>query len=269
MDTTDDTLSIDSLEPLNDNIASITVVDEEDALLWDALQMDDSDQGRQVSVNSSLQSQSQYASPSPLTVETASPQTMQENTTLIDNNSSTASSRYTLTGRPSISLYVSCDSMVLSPYQTCIRRHLELFEACPREVEGTTQGRNKPIVLGQVGLRCVHCRDLPPRQRTRGAVYYPSKLEGLYQAGQNMATTHLCETCPNIPAECKKDLLYYKEQKEIAGGGKAHWGSVAANMGVYQEECGLRFRPRLYDGGPIYMESQTQVMQYYTRKYEV
>jgi hypothetical protein len=167
------------------------------------------------------------------------------------SSSSTTHPNHRLTGRPGIILYVSCDGMNLSPFQVLVRQQMELFEATAEEVEATMQGRNKPIVLGQVGLRCIHCKHLPPRQRSRGAVYYPSKLEGLYQAGQNMATIHLCDTCPRIPLELKTELIFLKEQKTVAGGGKVHWAHAGGNLGVYEDEDGLRFKPKLYDGGPI------------------
>lgn len=34
------------------------------------------------------------------------------------------------------------------------RKHMHLFEAKKADVDAGAQGRNKPIVLGQVGIRC-------------------------------------------------------------------------------------------------------------------
>lgn len=44
------------------------------------------------------------------------------------------------------------------------------------DMRGTAQGRNKPIVKGQVGIRCRHCALLPGACRPRGAVYFTSFL---------------------------------------------------------------------------------------------
>jgi hypothetical protein len=77
-----------------------------------------------------------------------------------------------------IGLALSIDSDVLSEYQVLVRQQLEIFEAAPEDVESNTQGRKKQVVLGQVGLRCVHCAPFPVRARGRGAVYYPAKLNG-------------------------------------------------------------------------------------------
>lgn len=74
----------------------------------------------------------------------------------------------------------------LSGYQCLIRSQIEFFEAKEQDMECNAQGRNKPIVAGQVGIRCIACAAIPPGSRPRGAVYFPAKLPGLYQAAQNM-----------------------------------------------------------------------------------
>jgi hypothetical protein len=62
-----------------------------------------------------------------------------------------------------------------------IRKQIELFEALQEDVDAITQGRVRQVVLGQVGIRCRHCALLPPGDRKRGAFYYPSKLNVVYQ----------------------------------------------------------------------------------------
>jgi hypothetical protein len=77
-----------------------------------------------------------------------------------------------------ISLALSCDDEQLSEYQILVRKQLEIFEALQEDVESNTQGRKRQVALGQVGIRCRHCAGYPLRQRGRGAVYYPAKLQG-------------------------------------------------------------------------------------------
>lgn len=89
-----------------------------------------------------------------------------------------------ITGRPPVALYMPCDENSLSEYQCLVRRQIELFEATRHDVESSAQGRNRPIVLGQVGIRCIHCRMLATKRKARGATYYPAKLIGLYQVSQ-------------------------------------------------------------------------------------
>jgi hypothetical protein len=149
-----------------------------------------------------------------------------------------------LAGRHPVALYMSCDEDSLSEYQCLVRNQIELFEARREEVESNAKGRNKPIVLGQVGIRCRHCSMLPPRQRARGAMYYPAKLNGLYQAAQSMASGHLCYHCQHIPVAIRQELLVLRERKSSAGGGKKYWGDGVRIIGVFEDEDGLRFDKR-------------------------
>jgi hypothetical protein len=149
-----------------------------------------------------------------------------------------------LSGRQPQSLYMPCDHDSLSEYQCLVRKQIEIFEARPEDVESNAKGRNKPIVLGQVGLRCRHCRALPPKSRQRGATYYPAKLNGLYQAAQSMASGHLCYHCEHIPIDLRQELLVLRERKSSAGGGKKYWGDGVRILGVEEDESGLRFQQK-------------------------
>jgi hypothetical protein len=87
-----------------------------------------------------------------------------------------------VTGRQAIALYSPSDESRLTSYQILIREQIELFEALPGDVDTTTQGQARRVVLGQVGIRCRHCAFLPAKERKRAAVYYPSRLDVVYQA---------------------------------------------------------------------------------------
>jgi len=143
---------------------------------------------------------------------------------------------------------MKCDHDSLSRYQCIVRKQIEVFEAGQEYVDATAQGRNKPVVLGQVGIRCRHCQMVPVQQRGRGAVYYPSKLTGVYQAAQNMATYHLMgekSGCQHLPEMVRIELLSLnpqKKSKSSAGGGKKYWADGVRVLGVYEDENGLRFR---------------------------
>jgi hypothetical protein len=174
-----------------------------------------------------------------------------------------------LTGRPSIPLYLSCNPDHLSEYQCLIRKHIELFEAGVADVNARVKGRNKPIVLGQVGIRCMHCRRsshnnninnnnmLPhqPRQEEeqpalgniRGSVYYPHTLVGIYQAAQILSQGHLLELCPFlVDTALRRQLVDLKSKKsQSATAGKEYWANTAKALGVYEDQYGLRFEERL------------------------
>lgn len=133
-------------------------------------------------------------------------------------------------------LYLDRDSNSLSPYQCEIRKQIELFAAQRVHVETNAQGRRKPIVLGQVGIRCRHCAMLRPIDRSRGSTYFPSKLDGLYQAAQNMAACHLCSLCKHVPTQVRNEIIRLREKKSSAGHGKQYWADGLKALGVIEDE---------------------------------
>jgi hypothetical protein len=135
------------------------------------------------------------------------------------------------------------DTYELSPYQCLVRKQLEAFEQPPNniDVEETTQGRNRPVVPGQVGIRCRHCAAVRSSPRTRGAVLFPSTLLGVYQSAQNMANTHLIKICKMIPEETRAELIRVRirEQgkktcKSAYGGGRQYWATSLLVLGVVE-----------------------------------
>jgi hypothetical protein len=62
----------------------------------------------------------------------------------------------TTTGR-SYLLYTESDERNLSQYQCMARKQIEIFEATPDDANINAQGRNRPVLVGQVGIRCKHC----------------------------------------------------------------------------------------------------------------
>eukprot|EP00980_Cylindrotheca_fusiformis_P001394 scaffold345_cov134-Cylindrotheca_fusiformis.AAC.5 len=141
-----------------------------------------------------------------------------------------------------VPLHMDCDDEALSEYQCLLRKQIELFEATFDDVQWNAQGRNKSIAMGQVGIRCRHCSRLATWARARGAVYYSTTLNGLYQAAQNMAKNHLCLHCRLIPSDVRTKLLGLRDCKRRAAGGKSYWAEGARVLGVYEAGAGLRFR---------------------------
>jgi len=149
-----------------------------------------------------------------------------------------------LTNRPAIPLSLELDEKTLSPYQCELRKHIELFETQMEDIT-TLQGRNIPIKLGQVGIRCRHCaqhRNAAGRI-SKGGVYYSKSLEGLYQVAQNLSKVHLCSSCPNIPESTKARLAQMQLVNKRASGGKEYWVYGLDQLGVYEDGKILRFRP--------------------------
>lgn len=148
-----------------------------------------------------------------------------------------------LTNRPPVPVYLDYDEQTLTGYQCLLRKQLELFEAGPDEVRGSAQGRNTPISLGQVGIRCRHCASLPKAARNRGAVYYSKTIDGLYQVAQNMSKLHLCKTCHKIPEDTQRMLIKLQKVNNRASGGKEYWAEGLRVLGICEDGNILRFQP--------------------------
>jgi hypothetical protein len=155
-----------------------------------------------------------------------------------------------LAHRASVLLFMDYDEDNLSEYQCFLRQQIEAFEASPDDVKGTAQGRNTPIQLGQVGIRCRHCASLPKAARPRGAVYYSQKIEGVYQVAQNMSKVHVLGRCSQVPDHTKRKLLELKQFNQRACGGKDYWGDGLRALGIYEDGRCMRFRPRAVSVSP-------------------
>ena len=140
-------------------------------------------------------------------------------------------------------LYTSIDDDVLAENQILVRKQIEFFEAELEDVETITSGRRRPIALGQVGIQCRHCAHLPLRQRKKAAVYYPSKVNSIYQAAQNMNVSHLSDSCQHIDEITKNALISFLDNRSSQShGGKQYWASSAKTQGIYETEAdGLRY----------------------------
>lgn len=164
-----------------------------------------------------------------------------------DDAQNTSANKTRLVGHPPKILYMKCDEDELNPFHCIVRKQIELFEADQEHAATNARGRNKAIVLGQVGVRCRHCKVFPPKQRGKAAIYYPAKLDRLYQACQTMAYVHLCETCEHIPNDIRKELLRLRDVKAPGRAGKKYWGDAARVKGAEETDaCGLRFSSEEY-----------------------
>jgi hypothetical protein len=147
--------------------------------------------------------------------------------------------------RSSLPLVLSCstDEIVLSKFQVFLRQHMEAFAATDTDVSSRIRGRHKQVLVHQVGIRCRHCSHIVPHQRAKGAVYFPSSTMGIYQAVQNMCTTHLqCGLCPEMPESIKTEfaqLIGTKTAGSSSSGGRAFWGRCAQQMGLVDTEKGI------------------------------
>ena len=104
------------------------------------------------------------------------------------------------------------------------------------------RGRNKPISLKQVGIRCKHCASLTMSCRKKGSVYFPFTLLGIYQAAQNMASTHFLQENDNENhSQVRLMMIQCMRRKSMLGSGKEFWADAARNVGLLDTTLGIRF----------------------------
>jgi hypothetical protein len=137
----------------------------------------------------------------------------------------------------------STDSLVMTGHQALLRQQIELFRATPDDLSSPARGRNKRIELGQVGFRCRHCAHVPAARRTKGSVYFPATILGLYQAAQNMSSNHIqCGLCPEMPQSLKdKFTELFPTKVQSSGVGRSYWADSAKQMGMIDTDHGIRF----------------------------
>jgi hypothetical protein len=133
------------------------------------------------------------------------------------------------------------DNLKLSEHQVQLRHQIEAFQATDDDISTHTRGRNKPIVLGQVGIRCRHCSHMPVCRRKKGSTYFPATLLGLYQAAQNMSTTHMqCGLCTEMPEAIKIQFTSLLTSKVASSGaGRPYWAQSAKKLGLVDTEDGI------------------------------
>lgn len=141
-----------------------------------------------------------------------------------------------------VSVGLSSDENFVSEYQYVLRRHIEFFEATQDDIASSARGRNKPIALGQVGIRCRHCAHLPRQQRCKAATYYPTKLDRIYQTALNLTRIHLMDACRHVPVIYRQQMQELCACKSFMGTGKEYWSDSAQLCDVVEEEGMLRFR---------------------------
>jgi len=139
-------------------------------------------------------------------------------------------------------LLLPTDAQVLSTYQCLLRRHIEAFEATAEDVKSHSRGRSKAIAVGQVGIRCRHCKGAT----AKGSAYFPSSLLGLYQSAQNMALYHINaqdgSICKDMPINEREEFSTLMSCKSSVGGGKSYWASAGRSIGLVDTPNGILFQ---------------------------
>ncbi len=149
----------------------------------------------------------------------------------------------------------------LSPLHVFVRKQIEIFTATPTELAQPAPGRKQPIQLHQVGLRCIHCRNVPSsmgakKTKVKRAVCYPSAIGRIYHSVSDMKFDHFTH-CKSIPTEVRQTFeslkAASKSSKEKQPKSKSGKGSSSSSTSKYYRDSAARMG--LVDGpaGIIYM----------------
>ena len=149
----------------------------------------------------------------------------------------------------SVQLGLPEDKFWLSELQVYLRCNFaEAFGATEADIAAPMHGRNKPIALGQVGIRCKHCRNDPPTERGQQATSYPSLISGIYNSVQQMLRLHL-DCCMSMPVDVRQKIEQLKMSSSARGGRKQYWVDSAKRLGLVDTPHGIHFGRDPY--GPL------------------
>jgi hypothetical protein len=141
-----------------------------------------------------------------------------------------------------ILLAMPSDHDSLSDRQCYVRSEMvEIFAASTKDVSARHSKGAQKLVAGQVGIRCVHCSHLRPRDRAERAVCYPKSISRIYQTVADMQRFHF-ENCREIPDQVR---MIYKKLKTTrprgVGSPQSYWVSSAKQLGLADTDGGIRF----------------------------
>jgi hypothetical protein len=159
----------------------------------------------------------------------------------------------------SVTLSVPTDVGKLSSQQVWLRHQIAAFAATPEHLATHTRGRTKAVQLGQVGIRCRHCAHLPLISHHKGSTYFPTTVQGFYQAAQNMSSMHLQHgKCHAMPASVKSESESLLTTKGgCSGAGRAYWTNSARELGLVDTDQGIYFKEKVPEHASIVEDSPT------------
>lgn len=183
-------------------------------------------------------------------------------TSPIDDNTTTT----TTNDNKTFLLAAPEDEQILNPIHCFVRRNVEVFAATSEDIAAPAPGRKNRVVVGQVGIRCVHCAHLPQRDRVKRSICYPPNVSGIYHAVSNMKFDHFA-SCKGLDAETRAEFQTLRATCGRKGGGRAaksstgsgrtsaaargttssstaqYYHDSAQNLGLVDTRDGIRFLP--------------------------
>jgi len=139
-------------------------------------------------------------------------------------------------------LAMATDQDSLSDRQCYVRSEMvEIFAASEKDVSSRHSKGAQKLAVGQVGIRCVHCSHLRPRDRAERAVCYPSSISRIYQTVADMQRFHF-EQCREIPMKIRKIYKTLKTTRPRGvGSPQTYWVQSAKLLDLVDTDNGIQF----------------------------
>ena len=134
------------------------------------------------------------------------------------------------------------DKSALSPLRCFLRQNVYAFSATEEDIAVRTP-TTFSVVLGQVGIGCIHCLSLPAKERSNRAVCFPFSIARIYQSVADIQRFHLGE-CKHVPEDIRKKFDELQSQSSKGSKGLAtrqYWITSAKKIGLVDTKRGIRF----------------------------
>lgn len=121
-------------------------------------------------------------------------------------------------------------------------QNIEIFTASQEDVDAPAPGRKHAVSVGQVGLRCIHCRHTTKASdRVKRAVCYPSSIKRIYRTVIDMKLDHFSQ-CKFVPKSLQHHLNELKSVQSRSTGTTMQYFIQAAHiLGMEDAVTGVRF----------------------------
>jgi len=134
------------------------------------------------------------------------------------------------------------DKNFLSPLRCFLREQVCVFSATETDIAIRTP-TTFTVQLGQVGVGCVHCLAVAPKERSNRAVCFPFSIGRIYQSVADIQRFHLGE-CRMMPAAERSRFLQLQSESAKGSRGLAtrtYWIDAAKKIGLKDGTSGMFF----------------------------
>mmetsp|Transcript_21118 Transcript_21118/g.42281 ORF Transcript_21118/g.42281 Transcript_21118/m.42281 type:complete len:1122 (+) Transcript_21118:118-3483(+) len=134
------------------------------------------------------------------------------------------------------------DENFLSPLRCFLRQQVCVFSATETDIAIRTP-TTFTVQLGQVGVGCVHCLAVAPKERSNRAVCFPFSIGRIYQSVADIQRFHLGE-CRMMPPAARSKFLQLQSESAKGSRGLAtrtYWIDAAKKIGLKDGTSGMYF----------------------------